>query len=312
MTTSTTRTLNVPGAVLTYDIRPNDTTTEPPLLIIGSPMAASGFGTLAGHFADRTVVTYDPRGSERSQRTDGAAESTPEEHGDDLHRLIATLDAGPVDLFASSGGAVNALALVARHPEQVRTLVAHEPPVWQVLPDRAAGLAAAVDIHETYLRSGFGPGMAKFIALVSFEGPLPADYADRPAPDPAMFGLPAGDDGSRTDPLLGQNMISCSHFTPDFDALGTPSTRIVLAVGAESSAVMTGRATAALAERLGMTPVVFPGGHAGFLGGEYGQIGEPDAFAARLREVLAAQPGTAVEAMPSAAGAETARQGAAV
>lgn len=29
-----------------------------------------------------------------------------------------------------------------------------------------------------------------------------------------------------------------------------------------------------------------PGGHGGFLGGEYGQIGEPDAFAGRLREVL--------------------------
>ena len=312
MTTTTTRTLDVPGAVLTYDIRSNDTTTEPPLLIIGSPMAASGFGALAGHFADRTVVTYDPRGSERSQRTDGAAESTPEEHADDLHRLIATLDAGPVDLFASSGGAVNALALVARHPEQVRTLVAHEPPVWQVLPDRAAGLAAAVDIHETYLRSGFGPAMARFIALVSFEGPLPADYAARPAPDPAMFGLPADDDGSRTDPLLGQNMISCSHFRPDFDALRTASTRIVLAVGAESSRVMTGRATAALAERLAMTPVGFPGGHGGFLPAEWGQGGDPDAFATRLREVLATQPGTAAGAKQASGDAETARQGAAV
>lgn len=288
MTASTSRTLDVPGAVLTYDIRPNDTTTDPVPLIIGSPMGASGFGTLAGHFADRTVVTYDPRGSERSRRTDGAVESTPEEHAEDLHRLIAALDAGPVDLFASSGGAVNALALVARHPEQVRTLVAHEPPVWQVLPDREAGLAAAVDIHETYLRSGSGPAMAKFIALVSFEGPLPADYAGRPAPDPAMFGLPTDDDGTRTDPLLGQNMISCSHFQPDFGALRAGSTRIVLAIGAESSQVMTGRATKAVAERLGTTPVVFPGGHAGFLGGEYGQTGEPDAFATRLRDVLTA------------------------
>ena len=312
MTTSPTRTLDVPGALLTYDLRPNETTTEPPLLIIGSPMGASGFGTLAGHFAERTVVTYDPRGSERSRRTDGAAESTPEEHADDLHRLIAILDAGPVDLFASSGGAVNALALVARHPEQVRTMVAHEPPVWQVLPDREAGLAAAVDIHETYLRSGFGAAMAKFIALVSYEGPFPADYADRPAPDPAMFGLPTEDDGTRTDPLLGQNMISASHFQPDFDALRAASTRIVLAVGAESSKVMTGRATKAVAERLGTMPVVFPGGHGGFLPAEWGQGGDPDAFAARLREVLTAQRAAAVEARPSAPGPEAARQGAAV
>lgn len=289
MTEPQTYTLEVPGAVLTYDVRPNDSSTAPVLLLIGSPMGASGFGTLAGHFPDRTVVTYDPRGAERSRRTDGATESTPEEHADDLHRLISALRAGPVDLFATSGGAVNALALVARHPEDVRTLVAHEPPVWQVLPDRDMGLAAALDIHETYLRSGFGPAMAKFIALVSCEGPLPADFLDRPAPDPAMFGLPTEDDGSRNDPLLGQNMISNSHFQPDFDALRAASTRIVPAVGAESSNVMTGRASTAVADSLGTPPVVFPGGHDGFLGGEYGRTGEPDAFAATLRDVLATE-----------------------
>src|SRR5215203_7473377 len=95
-TQSTTHTLNVPGATLAYDVRPNATTTEPVLLLIGSPMGAAGFGTLSAHFPDRTVVTYDPRGVERSRRTDGAATSTPEEHADDLHRLIAVLDAGPV------------------------------------------------------------------------------------------------------------------------------------------------------------------------------------------------------------------------
>ena len=172
-----TDTLEVPGAVLTYDVRQNDTSTEPALLIIGSPMGAQGFTTLAGHFPDRTVVTYDPRGAERSKRTDGAAETTPDEHADDLHRLIQALDAGPVDLFATSGGAVNALALVAKHPEQVRTLVAHEPPAAQVLPDRDAVVAVAVDIRKTYYRDGFGPAMAKFIALVSYEGPVPDDYA---------------------------------------------------------------------------------------------------------------------------------------
>ncbi len=282
-----TNTLDVPGAVLTYDVRRNGSSTEPHLLIIGSPMGASGFTTLASHFADRTVVTYDPRGAERSQRTDGATQTTPDEHADDLHRLIAALGAGPVDLFATSGGAVNALALVARNAEDVRTLVAHEPPDAQVLRDREAALAAAVDIHDTYLRSGHGPAMAKFIVLVSHEGPIPADFADRPAPDPAMFGMSAQDDGSRNDPLVGQNIISCTHYQFDFDALRAASTRIVLGVGDESSKVMAGRAAVAVAERLGATPVIFPGGHAGFLGGEYGQTGQPDAFAARLREVLA-------------------------
>ena len=249
-------------------------------------MGAAGFGTLAGHFADRTVVTYDPRGVERSQRADDASESTPEEHADDLHRLISVLDAGPVDVFASSGGAVNALALVARHPEQVRTLVAHEPPAAQVLPDREQALAACRDIHQTYQRSGIGPAMAKFITLVSLKGPVPADFADHPVPNPAAFGLPTEDDGSRNDPLVGQNIVSGTHYQPDFDALRAASTQVVLAAGAESDGELANRAALAVAERLGTPPVTFPSDHGGFLGGEYGQTGNPDAFAATLGQVL--------------------------
>lgn len=288
MTELTTHTLDVPGAVLTYDVRRNGTSDAPVLLLIALPMGAAGFGTLSRYFTDRMVVTYDPRGVERSRRTDDAAASTPEEHAGDLHRLISALDAGPVDLFASSGGAINALAQVARHPEQVRTLVAHEPPAAAVLPDRELALAANRDIHQTYLRSGLGPAMAKFIAIASHRGPIPADYLERPAPDPAMFGLPTEDDGSRNDPMVGQNIVSLTHYEPDFEALRTASTRIVVAAGAESEGELANRGAHAVAERLGTTPVTFPGGHAGFLGGEYGQMGEPEAFAVRLREVLAA------------------------
>jgi pimeloyl-ACP methyl ester carboxylesterase len=249
-------------------------------------MGADGFTTLAGHFTDRTVVTYDPRSSGRSKRTDGASETTPDEHADDLHRLISALDAGPVDIFASSGGAVNALALVAKHPEQVRTLVAHEPPASQELPDREAVLAACRDIRDTYYRSGVGPAMAKFIGLVSYEGQLPDGYADQPGPDPAMFGLPAEDDGSRDDPLVGHNIVTCNAYRHDFDALRKAPTRIVIGVGAKSAQGVAGRGGTAVAERLGIAPVTFPGDHGGFLGGEYGQTGEPDAFAATLREVI--------------------------
>jgi pimeloyl-ACP methyl ester carboxylesterase len=286
MTEPTTHTLDVPGASITYDVRRNDATTEPALVMIGSPMGAAGFGTLAGHFTDRTVVTYDPRGVERSRKADDTSESTPEQHADDVHRVISALGAGPVDLFATSGGAVNALALVARHPEQVRILVAHEPPTAQVLPDREAAFAATEDIQRTYQRSGVGPAMAKFIALVSYKGLIPADYVERPAPDPAMFGLPTTDDGSRNDPLVGHNIITCTHYEPDFDALRTASTRIILAAGAESEGELAHRGAEAVAEGLGTTPVTFPSNHAGFLGGEYGQTGDPEAFAAKLREVL--------------------------
>jgi pimeloyl-ACP methyl ester carboxylesterase len=286
LTEPTTHTLDVPGAVLTYDVLRNESSTAPVLLLIGSPMGASGFPTLAGHFTDRTVVTYDPRGVERSKKDDDTTESTPDELADDLHRLISKLGAGPVDIFASSGGAVNGLALVTKHPEQVRTLVAHEPPAAQVLPDREAALAASRDVHDTYMREGMGPGMAKFIALVSQKGEIPADYADLPAPDPAMFGLPTDDDGSRNDPLVGQNILSITHYEFEFDALRAASTRIVIGAGAESDGELASRAAGAVAERLGTSLVTFPSGHAGFLGGEYGQTGDPAGFAATLREVL--------------------------
>ncbi len=285
---TTTHTLDVPGATLTYDVRRNDASTQPMLLIIGSPMGASGFQTLASHFPDRTVVTYDPRGVERSRKDDPATESTPAQHADDLHRLIGDLGGGPVDLFASSGGAVNALALVERHPEDVRTLVAHEPPAARMVPDAEAALAANKDIAETYQRAGFGPGMAKFITIVGHRGPIPAGFFSGPDPDPAMFGLPTQDDGSRTDPLLFQNLVTCTGYPVDIEALRAASTRIVLAVGEESEGQLARRGGEAVAQRLGIEPVVFPSGHGGFLGDGYGpgQGGKPDQFAAKLREVL--------------------------
>lgn len=286
MTEITTHTLDVPGAVLTYDVRRNESSTKPVLLMIGSPMGAAGFGALSGHFTDRTVVTYDPRMSDRSKRTDSATQTTVEEQADDLHRLISALDVGPVDLFASSGGAVNALALVARHPEQVLTLVAHEPPVAALLPDADAALSACRDIHETYMRSGNGAGMAKFIALTSHKGAIPADWTDRPAPDPAMFGMPTEDDGSRDDPLMGQTILSTTSYQPDFDALRAASTRMVVAAGAESEGEMAHRCALAVAERLGTESVIFPSHHGGFVGGETGWAGQPEAFAAKLHEVL--------------------------
>jgi pimeloyl-ACP methyl ester carboxylesterase len=282
-----THTLDVPGAVLYYDIRSSDSTADPPLLLVASPMPASGFDTLASYFTDRTVVTYDPRASNRSKRTDDATQTTPDEHADDLHRLVAALGTGPVDIFASSGGAVNALAFVAKHPEQVRTLVAHEPPAGRALPDSELVIAACTDIRETYERSGFAPAMAKFLAVAGHEGLLPDDYLDQPAPDPAAFGMPATDDGSRDDPLVGQNMPSCVAYRHDFDALRRASTRIVLARGEDSGEQMPARAADAVAERLGTKPAVFPGAHDGWSGGEFGGMGKPDAFAAALREVLA-------------------------
>jgi pimeloyl-ACP methyl ester carboxylesterase len=280
-----TQTLDVPGATLTYDVR-GDLANRPVLLMIGSPMGASGFPTLASHFADRTVVTYDPRGVERSVRAGEITELSPDDHAADLAALIEQLDVGPVDIFASSGGAVNALALTAKRPDLVNTLVAHEPPLAAILPDSENALAVVADMYATYQRDGMGAGMAKFIAFVGYDGEVPADYTQQPAPDPAMFGLPTEDDGSRNDALLGQNLRGCTSYQPDFDALSKAKERIVIGVGEESGNQMAARGGKAAAARLGLEPVTFPSGHGGFLGNEYGQPGKPEEFAATLRQIL--------------------------
>ncbi|WP_406234148.1 alpha/beta fold hydrolase [Nocardia sp. NBC_01009] len=287
MTELKTYTVETPGAEIAYDVRQAEQAhDEPILMMIGSPMDASGFVSLAARFPDRTVVTYDPRGTGRSEKTDPTSESNPDLHADDLRRVIDAVGGGPIDLFASSGGAVNALALVAKHPDHVRTLVAHEPPAVRYLPDSEHALAATLHIHDTYLSDGFGLAMAKFITLISLKGEIPAEFPAFPV-DPSMFGLPTEDDGSRNDALVGQNIVPTTHYIHDFEALRAVATRIVVAIGVESEGELAYRAGVAVAEQLGSTPVDFPSNHGGFLGGEFGQQGDPDGFATKLREVLA-------------------------
>jgi len=292
MTTTTatepiTKTLDVPGATLSYDVRRSETTSEPPLFLIGSPMGAGGFPTLAGHFTDRTVITYDVRGSDRSVAHDPATPITPEVQADDVHRIIEAVGGGPVDLFASSGGAVVALELVAKHPGDVRTLVAHEPPLASLVPDREHALAVNRAMHETYMARGGAWGMAHFMQVVMHRGPFTADDVKAAPPDPATFGVPGDDDGKRDDVMLAHNVVWLTSFEPDFEAIKRATTRVVIGVGAASHGELAQRGGEAAAARLGTTAVAFPGDHGGFLGGEYGQTGEPEAFAAKLRQVLA-------------------------
>src|SRR3954449_4224355 len=285
---TTTHILNTAEADIAYDVDgplpPAD--GRPPLLMIGQPMDASGFRTLASHFPDRTVVTYDPRGLGRSTRKDGRVDNAPTLQADDVHAVIHALGAGPVEMFASSGGAVTALALVAAYPHDVTTLVAHEPPLITVLPDAAAAERARAGFRDAYQSKGSGAGMAAFIAMSSWRGEFTDEYFAQPAPDPAQFGLPIEDDGSRDDPLLSDRSWAVSSYRPDVDALAAAPTRIVIALGEESEGTFTGRAAVAAAELLGQQATVFPSHHGGFLGGEFGYAGQPEAFARRLREVL--------------------------
>src|SRR2546423_168732 len=131
---TTTHILKTAEADIAYDVHGPLPTADgrPPLLMIGQPMDASGFSTLASHFPDRTVVTYDPRGLGRSIRKDGRVDNAPTVQADDVHAVIEALGVGPVEMFASSGGAVTALALVAAYPNDVARLVAHDPPLLNV------------------------------------------------------------------------------------------------------------------------------------------------------------------------------------
>ncbi|WP_432932528.1 alpha/beta fold hydrolase [Microbispora sp. CA-135349] len=283
--TTTTHTVETTGATLVYDVDgpPPAAGGRPPLFMVGQHMDATGFRTLASYFPDRTVVRYDPRGRGRSTCEDGRAASSPTVQAGDVHAVIEALGAGPVEMFANGGGAMTALALVAAHPHDVTTLVAHEPPLIRLLPDAEAAERAFLGCMRAYEAKGFGAGMAAFLTMTRWRGEFTDAYFAQPPADPSQFGLPAEDDGSRDDPLLSDRSTGVGSYRPDAGALAAAPTRVVIAMGEESRDLFTGRTAAATAELLGQEVTVFPGHHRGFLGDG---VGRPEAFARALREVL--------------------------
>jgi clorobiocin biosynthesis protein CloN7 len=271
----TTRILDVAGARLYYE----RWGSGPLLLLIGSPMDSSGFAPLAGALADRyTVVTYDPRGIGNSSREDPSEDVTPTQQADDVHRLLSALGGEPADVFGSSGGAVVGLALVTAHPDQVRTLVAHEPPLVELLADAAQLRAEIQDIYDTYRVEGAEKAMQKFLAHAGL-GAGPAQEADAPQWEPSPEQLARM--RATTDQFLAHLLRPTTRYRPDIEALRTASTRIVVAGGATSKGQLANRTAMALADRLGTTVVDFPGDHGGFLA-------FPEQFGRLLDQVLTA------------------------
>ncbi|MEU4259191.1 alpha/beta hydrolase [Streptomyces fradiae] len=268
---TTSRTLTVPGARLYYEVRG----AGPLLLVMGAPMAAQEFAPLADALAsDHTVVTHDPRGISGSILDDPEQDSTPELRADDVAALLDALGAESADVFGSSGGAVTGLALVARHPGRVRTLVAHEPPLLELLPDVAEQRAATDDIIETFHREGVGAAWVKFMANAGFDVGGGADGAPTPPP-----GEPSEQDLADSARFFAHELRGTVRYVPDIPALTGGPTRVVVGVGAASAGLLTYPTSMALAELLGTTPVEFPGDHGGFLG-------QPEEFAGTLRRVL--------------------------
>ena len=268
-------TLEVPGATLYCEVRGSG----PVLLMIpGGPMDAGGFAALAERMADQyTVVTYDCRGNSRSPAAGSWADLTVQVMADDAQRLLAAVGSAPAFVLGSSGGATYGLDLVARYPDSVRTLVAHEPPVSQLLPDAARWHAFNEEIGVTYRRDGVFPALQRFTEGVGFGGE-PAAPDPEPRPE-------AAEASRRTQGNLelfaGRLIPIIGNYLPDVAALRSSSTRIIVGVGdASTPSQMPYQTAHALAATLGVPLAQFPGGHGGF-------DSHPDGFAARLREVLA-------------------------
>ena len=294
---TTMRRLQTAEVDIVYDVHGPLPTADgrPPLVMIGQPIGRHRLRALASYFPDRTVVTYDPRGLGRSVRKDGRVDHLPSIQADDVHTVIRALGVGPVEMFASSGGAVTALALVAAYPNDVTVLVAHEPPLLPVLPDAEAAARARANFRDAYVAKGRGAGMAAFIAMTSWRGEFTDEYFAQPTPDPAAFGMPSEDDGSRDDPLLSDRSWAVTGYRPDFDTLVAAPTRIVIAVGEESAARLHGTHVGGSRRLLGQQVTVFPSHHAGFLGGDSAYAGP----ARSLRAQAAATSSTTTDRGPA-------------
>ncbi len=268
---TSTHTLDLPGGRLYYEVRGEG----PLLLVMGSPMGAAPFTQLADALAsDHTVVTHDPRGISRSSIDDPEQESTPDLRADDVAALLDALGAETADLFGSSGGAVTGLALVERHPGRVRTLVAHEPPLLELLPDAAERRAATEEIVETFHREGVQAAWMTFMTSAGF------DVGEDGAPARAGGDSSEQDlaDGAR---FFGYELRGTARYVPDVAALTASPSRVVVGIGDASGGLVTYQTSTALAERLRTAPVEFPGDHGGF-------VSDADDFAQVLRTVLKA------------------------
>jgi pimeloyl-ACP methyl ester carboxylesterase len=268
--TVTAACLAVPGARLHYEVRGQG----PLVVLVGAPMDARSFAALADLLAtDHTVLTTDPRGINRSPVDDPDRDSTPELRADDLSRLISHLDAGPAAVLGSSGGAVSALALAQAHPGQVHTVIAHEPPLDELVDDRADLRERTEDMIATYLSGDVHGAWRKFLATANIH--MPDELID------AIWG------GDRDAQTVADERYQFAHmlrattrWRPDIATLRSARTRVVVGIGADSTGQLCDRTSRALAAALGIEPSIFPGDHIGF-------AEDPGRFAVRLREVLA-------------------------
>lgn len=266
----TNNSLDVPGARLHYEVQG----FGPGLILVGHPMGCSGFAAIARLLAeDYTVVTYDPRGFGQSALDDAEQDAEPHLLADDVRRILEAVGKLPARVFGNSGGAVTGLALVARYLGYVETLVAHEPTLPLLLPDAERWRAGIGEIYETYLREGVPAAGKRFSTFVAEMGMRPQQHDGESRP-------PTAEELVAAERAFGHGLVPIVLYEPEISALQAASTRIVIAGGTTSKGELSQCAAAALAERIGVPLVDFPGGHTGF-------ISHPEHFAGILRRELA-------------------------
>src|SRR2546428_9546419 len=278
-TKATANTVKVPGATLYYDVRG---TGPARVAIPGGPADAGMFTALADQLADRyAVVTYDPRGHSRTV-LDGAPEDVSVElHADDAARLIDAVGGEPAYVLGSSGGGTTGLELITRHADKVRTLVVHEPPVMEMLPDRERWRGIFADIHETYRSQGAFPAMGKFGLAVEEGGPKYSEQQQQGEPSPEQAATMRRMLGN-FDFFLAHEIRAIGGYVPDIAALKRSRDRIAIAGGRSSGEQGAYRAARALADAIGVELTYFEGGHGGFGASD-------EAFAEKLHETLSAE-----------------------
>lgn len=279
MTNPTIGRLRVDGATLHYEVRGRGPLL---LLIPGGTGGADSFDGVADDLAaDYTVASYDPRGLSRSPLDDREAQQRLAQHADDAFRLLELLSPdAPARVVGCSSGAIVALHLLTTHPERIERVVAHEPPVVEVLPDAAEHRALLARVQDTFRRDGLMPAAAEFAAGLRRPGADPVD-AQAATELPPQAAARAERTMADMPYFLGRIVPSFMAYVPDVDRLRALSDRLVLAGGADSRGELPYRPAALLAERSGTELIHFPGGHTGL-------STHPAEFGELLRKVLSA------------------------
>jgi pimeloyl-ACP methyl ester carboxylesterase len=247
------RTLDVPGARLYYEVQGSG----PVLMLVGHPMGALGFSTVAPLLAETfKVVTYDPRGFARSTIDDPDQDAEPDLLADDVRRVLEAVGEVPAHVFGSSGGAVTGLALVAQYPGTVKTLVAHEPPLALLLPEADEARAAIHEIYDAFRTRGIPAAWDRFS---SFTGMTMRPQGGDAAPEP-----PSAEAVATSERFFGHGLLPIALYQPDLSALQAAPARVIVAGGRTSKGEFAQRSAVALAERLDTPLIDFPGGHGGF------------------------------------------------